>query len=365
MIAGVAAMIVVIVVTDFIIWRPILAWSQKFRLEEAQDQTKDIPFVTLILKDSKLLKWITARFLSSGRIIRDTVEEIERAPLGPQLTSRVQPVVQQVNSRLKRWRSRWRRLKGEIPFVSNIGTNGIYALAILVLIVGGLHVYELVRPLQWEAWRAILWGGALTLGRVTIALLLSSLWTIPAGIWIGSNQKLVRLLQPFVQILAAFPAPMLYPLALMLLASLGMMNQFPAILLMMLGVQWYILFNVLAGASTISKELKISLELIGVSKWTMWKKLYLPSVFPALISGWITAAGGAWNASIIAEYVEFGKQTVMVDGLGSLIKQSTDAADYHMLAACLFVMCVGVVTLNRVVWGYCYRLSERRFRFEG
>jgi len=184
------------------------------------------------------------------------------------------------------------------------------------------------------------------------------------GIWIGTSQSRMRLAQPIVQVLASFPAPMLYPLALAVIFIFRIPFGFGAMFLMLLGVQWYILFNVLAGAMRIPVELKYASLLMNVPKSELWKKLYLPSVFPALVTGWVTAAGGAWNASIVAEYLAYKGQVLTTRGLGSLISVAAARANFPLLAASLTIMVAVVILLNRTVWARIYQLSQTRFRMD-
>lgn len=360
MIFGVIAMMLVIIFTDFVIWRPIIAWSRKFRLEDAQDQTKEIPFMVLMLQESRLVRRVRGLFSRNLAKLesKGETQSIELAPLDPW-----RAFLKQETGKVKNF-SHWfiRELREALR--SKLVINLIYLGILGLLLLSLIQVYELVRPLTIVDWTQILKGTGLTALRVFAALGLASAWAIPAGIWIGSSPKLIRFFQPLVQIAASFPAPMLYPLALMVLTTLGAGIGIGSVVLMLLGVQWYILFNVMAGASTISLDLLDTLNLIGVSKSSRWLKLYLPSVFPSLVTGWITAAGGAWNASIVAEFITYDGKTLQTLGLGAMINQATSSGNFSLLAGCLLAMCVTVVGLNRSLWRSMYRLAESRFRFE-
>jgi NitT/TauT family transport system permease protein len=170
--------------------------------------------------------------------------------------------------------------------------------------------------------------------------------------------------QPVVQVLASFPAPMLYPLALAALFVLRIPFGLGSMFLMLLGAQWYILFNVLAGAMRIPVELNYAALLMKMPKRELWLKLYIPSVFPALVTGWVTAAGGAWNASIVAEYLQYKGQLLTTHGLGSLISVAASSANFPMLAASLTVMVAIVICLNRTIWAKIYQLSQTRYRMD-
>jgi len=195
-------------------------------------------------------------------------------------------------------------------------------------------------------------------------LVLGSIWTVPVGIWIGTSPQRIRVAQPIVQVLASFPAPMLYPLALSVMFLFRIPFGFGAMFLMLLGVQWYILFNVLAGAMRIPVELKYAAQLMNVPNVELWRRLYIPSVFPALVTGWVTAAGGAWNASIVAEYLSYKGTVLTTGGLGSLISVAASSANFPLLAASLTIMVSVVILLNRTVWARIYRLSQTRFRMD-
>ncbi len=353
--AGVLAMMLVIVTIDFLFWRPILAWSQKFRLEDAQDQTKDIPFVMLLLKDSNLVNWFILKY-----------DEFSNWRKTPNISS---PIIPRKISNLKvsnrhtrRWALRIVKIGKYIP--ESVTDKLPQALIVTLLLVGMIYVYELVRPLNISQWKQIGLGTLATTSRVVASIVLASLWAIPVGIWIGSSPKLTKFFQPIVQVAASFPAPMLYPLVMLVLTQLHIGFGFGSMFLMLLGVQWYVLFNVLAGASTISQELRDTVNLMGLSRISKWKKLYLPSVFPATVTGWVTSAGGAWNASIVAEYFQYGGKTLSTLGLGAMISKATDSGDFAMLTGCLLVMCSTVIGLNRSVWHQLYYIAENRFKYD-
>ena len=352
--AGVLAMMAVIISIDFLFWRPILAWSQKFRLEDAQDQTKDIPFIMLLLQDSNIVNWMVTKFneFSTWRATPKPASQIT-----------LQPLVFEVGRKQARSViSRMGRLKKHIPDV--ISERLPHMLIIGLLLFGMIYVYELVRPLTLTQWKQIALGTMATTLRVVASIVLASLWAIPVGIWIGSSPKLTKFFQPIVQVAASFPAPMLYPLVMLVLIELHIGFGFGSMFLMLLGVQWYVLFNVLAGASTISLELRDTVNLMGLSRISKWKKLYLPSVFPATVTGWVTSAGGAWNASIVAEYFQYGGKTLSTLGLGAMISKATDTGDFAMLTGCLLVMCTTVIGLNRSVWHQLYYIAENRFKYD-
>jgi NitT/TauT family transport system permease protein len=355
MVAGVLTMTAVIVFMDFAIWRPIVSWTGKFRLSESnEDQGSDIPFMALLMKGSKVFQGITNRLMRLlGDIGRNrTPSFMLRNPVGDFIAKKPRGK-RRALIRLAKVFDRSKLVRGAV----------IAALGIAAFVIVG-KVFTLVAPVRWVDWRMILIGTSFTFLRVVFALVIASLWAIPAGIYIGLSSKLTRVFQPLIQIGASFPAPMLYPIALTVFTALGLGLGVSSSLLMLLGVQWYVLFNVLAGAIGISNDLRESFRLMGISAKVRWLKLYLPSVFPFLVTGWVTAAGGAWNASIVSEYLQYHGQTIKTVGLGAMISEATGSGNFHILAACLIVMIVAVVSINRTLWARVYHLAETRYRFE-
>jgi NitT/TauT family transport system permease protein len=212
--------------------------------------------------------------------------------------------------------------------------------------------------------REVLRGAGASFLRVEATLLLAALWTIPVGLYIGLRPKLSALAQPIAQIAASVPATALFPIILLLLIRLGGGLGIGSVVLLLLGTQWYILFNVIAGASAIPTDL---IEVCGVfrlRRLERWRTLLLPGIFPYLITGLVTASGGAWNASIVAEYFHFRGQTFSTIGLGALISQATDSGNFRLLLAATITLAAMVVTINRLVWRRLYNLASTRFKLE-
>jgi NitT/TauT family transport system permease protein len=233
----------------------------------------------------------------------------------------------------------------------------LFALAAIVL----FSVTELAKFLfhvTGAEWLELVEAGGLTLARVIGATLLGTIWAVPAGLAIGLSPKLSKALQPIVQVVASFPAPMLFPMVLAGMAYLGVGLNIGSVLLMLLGTQWYILFNVIAGAMAIPGDLKEAAVSFGLSPWQKWKALYLPATFPYLVTGWVTAAGGAWNASIVAEYIS---DTNHATGLGYMVTMSAFGKQVPLLVASVLVMSFIVVVFNRLVWKPLYRISSTRY----
>ena len=240
-----------------------------------------------------------------------------------------------------------------LAVVALAGTS--YGVVRVATILAGLHKPELHEPFL---------GLGATFLRVNVALLLGALWTIPAGVAIGFNPRLARIAQPLAQIAASVPATALFPVVLLLLIRMGGGLGVGSIVLLLLGTQWYILFNVIAGAIAIPTDLKECCSVFRLQGIERWKKLILPGIFPYLVTGLVTASGGAWNASIVAEYFHFKGHIYTTVGLGATISQATDTGNFDLLLAATMMMAATVVTINRLVWRRLYALAETRFRLE-
>lgn len=331
---AVVAMITMIVAIDQLVWRPLLVWSNKFKIEDTESEFQDSSTVLRWLSRSRVAKWLHDRFqsrmkkpVSSRRVVALTRNVTARSPL-----------------HLVPWR---------LLFLL-LGTGVIlYAL---------YHILVLLSHVHLAGWLKI--GGylLLTLMRVLGAILLSTLIAVPAGIWIGSHPRWARYLMPLTQIAASFPAPMIFPNLVFLIYFLGGNLQWGSVILMMLGTIWYILFNVISGASAIPQDLKACAQLTHLTPWQQWRTLYLPGIFPALTTGWITAAGGAWNASIVSEYVQYHNTPQTATGLGALISDASNRGDTPMLAGAVLAMALFVVFFNRTVWKRISAIAADRYQ---
>jgi NitT/TauT family transport system permease protein len=196
-------------------------------------------------------------------------------------------------------------------------------------------------------------------------VILGSLWTVPLGVWIGTHPVWTRRMQPLVQVVASFPPPMLFPILTSLFLAAGVSIEFGAVVLMVFASQWYILFNVIAGATQIPRQFLDIADVFQLRGLHYWRSIIIPAIFPSLLNGWITAAGGAWNASIVSEIVMHGNQTVAATGIGSAITRAAQEGNFPVLAGAILVMVTTVVLLNRFFWGSLYRLAETKYRFDG
>ena len=241
----------------------------------------------------------------------------------------------------------------------------MFVLLLIVLVLLGLWgALQLLVQVQLAEWGTLVLAALTTWFRTLTALLIGVAWTVPAGVAIGLSPRWSRRLQPVVQVVASIPATALFPVLLLALIALPAGLNIAAILLMLLGTQWYILFNVIAGAMSIPSDLREATTVYHVLSWRRWRTLILPGIFPYLITGLLTASGGAWNASIVSEYVQFDGQTHSVFGLGASIAGAAAAANYPVLLAATLLMASFVVVINRLAWKRLYALAERRYTLD-
>ncbi len=337
---GLAMMVAVIVLMDQLIWRPVIAWADKFKFEQVESSgTAENSILNFIRKESFLIRgyrrvlhpivdWLTMQFASGAKRAAATFSSTQAR-------------------RPRRW----------LGWVAGA--------------VGGAFLsYEIYRAmgelasLNRHEYVLLLESAGLTFLRVNLALIIGALWTIPVGVAIGFSPRFARLMQPLVQLAASVPATALFPVLLLVLIRLRGGVEIAAMALMLLGTQWYILFNVIAGAMAIPTDLKEAAKVFRFSRVDRWRRLILPGIFPYLVTGLVTASGGAWNASIIAEYFHFQGKVVEAPGLGSTISRASDAGHFNVLLAATLIMATIVVLINRVLWRRLYRLASTRFKLE-
>ncbi len=333
---GVATMIAVIVLLDQFVWRPVIAWAEKFKVEQVESSDAPRSWVLDLIRHSRSLAQIRKK------TIRPLSERVMLHFSRPRSSDEAEPT-----NPWKLW------LMRGLAVVVLVGIS--YGVVRVAMILSGLQKAELQEA-------AI--GLCATFLRVNLTLLLGALWTIPAGVAIGFNPKLARIAQPLAQIAASVPATALFPVVLLLLIRVGGGLGIGSIVLLLLGTQWYILFNVIAGAIAIPTDLKECCSVFRLKGIERWKKLILPGIFPYLVTGMVTASGGAWNASIVAEYFHFKGHIYTTVGLGATISQATDAGNFDLLLAATMMMAATVVTINRLVWRKFYALAETRYRLE-
>ncbi len=336
---GVLAMGVVILVVDRLVWWPLVVWSRKFKMDDFGSGRIDQPGWQRWLARSRAMQAATHR-------IGLWLAPLAAVPGPPPASVPVAATAAESSGRTAR---------------------GIYYLVLAGLVGsmvwGAVELASLLMRVNLADWLDILSNTGLSFLRVLAAVGLGTLWTVPLGVWIGLNPKLSSRLQPFIQFVASFPAPMIYPWILLLVLKTGGSLQWGSVPLIMMGTQWYILFNVAAAASAIPNDIVSCAEVLRLSGWRRWRKFLLPAVFPGLVTGWITAAGGAWNATIVSEYVQIGDKLYQATGLGAYISRATNDGNFPRLAAAVLVMALVVVGINRSLWKRLQVFANERCRF--
>jgi NitT/TauT family transport system permease protein len=337
---GICTVILIVVATDQLVWRPLIVWSDKFKFEQVESSDRVTSPILTLLRRSNLLSSLPGRAWTKieepiyHRLSRSREAHIVR-PVDQQKSSRTSPLLWMV----------------AIAAVAAVGWGALQAVIML-------------KTISWPDMKLLLEGAAATFGRVNAALLISAAWTVPVGVAIGLNPRLSRIVQPTAQVLASIPATAFFPIILIGLVKVGGGLGIGSIALMLLGTQWYILFNVIAGAMSIPSDLREVSALYRFTRWQRWTRLILPGIFPYLITGMVTASGGAWNASVYAEYSHLKDSTLQTIGLGSEISSATDSGRFPIILGATILISLMVVTMNRLVWRRLYRLAETRYKLE-
>ncbi|NTG89274.1 ABC transporter permease subunit [Agrobacterium rhizogenes] len=334
---AVLAMGVVIVLYDQLLFRPIVAWADKFRFEQTAGQEKPRSWVYSLIQRTRLLKYLMGPLAWAWGSLM-----LVRLPA----MLRKAPVVRHNNAVATRMLDyAW------FVLIAGIGIWGIWTAFAFVS-----------QTLTWsDAWEAFS-GGLVTLLRVLVLIAVASVIWVPIGVWIGLRPAVAERVQPVAQFLAAFPANVLFPFAVIAIVATGASPNIWLSPLMVLGTQWYILFNVIAGASAFPTDLKEACSVYQLRSWTWWRRAILPGIFPYYVTGALTASGGSWNASIVAEVVSWGHTKLEAFGLGSYIAKATEAGDYQRVILGIAVMSLFVTLLNRTLWRPLYVFAERRLR---
>lgn len=329
-------MLIVIALYDQLMFRPLVAWAEKFKTDESGEGVYPESWLLHLFQRTRWLWWV-------GKFVGYMQEAIVNFPL-----------LTKPKLRLQKQYSLWTR------WMTMILWNALIALAVLVALYGlGRYIYQSV-PLAET--KNVIFQGLITTARVMILIILSSLIWVPIGVWIGLRPRLVAIAQPILQFLAAFPVNLLFPVAVMLILKYHLNVNIWTSPLMILGAQWYILFNVIAGTSVIPKSMHHAVGALSVKGWLWWRCFMLPAIFPYYITGAITAAGGAWNISIISEAVSWGHVHLEALGLGAYIEKAYRLGDFPRLTLGIAVMSLLVLVINRVIWRPLYHLADRRYR---
>jgi NitT/TauT family transport system permease protein len=333
---AVLVMFDVILLYDQLLFRPLLAWSRKFRADPLADEDNVRPWFFIVLQRARLFDLVQAGVLEINRIIDDTLTALAR---------RRRPSVE-------------RRPRPEFDFLFNIALLGLAAGAAVWLITFIRQTVDLGEI----GWVFVL--GLATAARVLILIGAASLIWVPIGVAIGLRPQLADRVQPIVQFLAAFPANLFFPVAVVLILRFQLNPEIWLSPLMILGTQWYILFNVIVGTTALPQELQRAAQNLGVRRSLWWRRVILPAIFPAYVTGAVTAAGGSWNASIVSEVVQWGDITLTATGIGAYIARTTAEGDSARIALGIGVLCLYVLAFNRLLWRRLYDLAAERLRLD-
>jgi NitT/TauT family transport system permease protein len=333
---AIGTMLIGVLLYDQLFFRPLLAWADKFRFEETGSETA---------QDSWLLAWLRR-------------------------TERTQAIVEGFGKLLERSFASFRlrydgtSIRAQPRHVSAMPQRIWDAVIAAAVFYAMWTLITFIRAeVGWSEVGHVFVLGFYTMSRVIILIALAAIVWVPVGVWIGMNPRLAERAQAIIQFLAAFPANLMFPIAVFLLVRFSLNPDIWLSPLMILGTQWYILFNVIAGASTIPTELRYAAQNFGLTGLLKWRRYLLPAIFPSFVTGAITASGGSWNASIVAEYVTWGDTTLKAHGLGSYIAEMTAVGDFPRIALGIGVMCIFVMGFNNFVWRRLYRMAENRLHF--
>ncbi len=340
---GLVTLITLIVLLDLLFWRPLVAWADKFKVELSSGADVPHSLVLDTLRRSALLTLVNRRvFGPLGMLIAQVLNRLQPVPDPDRAMPRSE---RQAGSFSARRIAAW--MCGLL-----FGT---------LVLVGLWLMVRLLLQVSLPTWSGLFVALIATWLRTVAALVIGAAWTVPLGVAIGLSPRWSRRLQPVVQVIASIPATALFPVLLLaLVGSPGGLSA-AAILLMLLGTQWYVLFNVIAGAMAIPSDLREATTVYHVTGWHKWRTLIFPAIFPYLVTGMLTASGGAWNASIVSEYVQFNHRTVQTVGLGASIADAATNGNFPVLLAGTLLMAIFVVALNRLIWKRLYALAERRY----
>jgi len=333
---AIGAMLIGIMIYDQLFFRPLLAWADKFKFEEGDGNTAPKSWALRLWRRTA---WIQTGYAAVVKSFEGTLRHFKLKNDGTRAPKT--PVIQHRHAERI-----WDVIIGLI-FIASMAQLGIF-----------IH-----SEVGWTEVGHVLYLGVLTLIRVVVLIAVASIIWVPIGIWIGLNPRIAEKSQAIAQFLAAFPANLLFPIFVVGIIHFKLSPDIWLSPLMIFGTQWYILFNVIAGASTIPTELRFAAANLQLSGLLKWRRYYLPAVFPSLVTGALTATGGSWNASIVSEYVTWGDTTLRAEGLGSYIAEMTASGDFPRIALGIGVMCIFVMGFNRFVWRKLYQMAEKGLNF--
>jgi NitT/TauT family transport system permease protein len=336
--AAIVTMLVVIIAYDQLLFRPLVAFGARFRVELSAGQVQEKSFVAQMFARSR---WMRALMRTPAQLFHSFALLRLELPVRPAAASPQRPAISRMI---------------DILWMTFIGLATLWAIWLIV---------DYVRQeLTWgDFWQSMLYT-VYTMIRVILLMALATLVWVPVGVWIGLRPALAEKVQPLAQFLAAFPANVIFPVAVVLILRFSLNPNIWLSFLIIFGTQWYILFNVIAGASAFPNDLKEAVASFHIRGWDWWKKVIIPAIFPYYVTGALTASGGSWNAAIVAEYVKWGNDTVSAQGIGAYIAQATADGDYPKIVLGVAMMSIFVIMFNRLLWRPLYGLAERRLRLD-
>jgi NitT/TauT family transport system permease protein len=334
---AILAVLAGILIYDQLIFRPLVAWADKFKVEQSPGEEVPSSWLLTLMQRARLSRAIAELPGDAWAAIANRLPPLPTPAVG-----------------------RWRWPSLSLPAWADTAWNVLLALGavaglawVVNFVSGEVGLLEVAQ---------VVGAGLVTAVRVVVLIALASLFWVPIGVWIGLRPKMAQALQPVAQFLAAFPANLVFPVAVMLIVHFGLNVEVWTSPLMVLGTQWYIVFNVIGGAAALPSDLKDAAGNLGLTGWLKWRRFILPGIFPAYLTGAITASGGSWNAAIVAEVVEWGDTKLVATGLGAYIAQATSAGDFPRIALGIAVMCLFVMGFNHFVWRRLYTLAAERLR---
>ncbi|MBK8725235.1 MAG: ABC transporter permease subunit [Holophagaceae bacterium] len=335
--SAVVAMLLLVVVLDRLLWKPVMAWSQGFQLDENLRPERPKSWILDVWRRSRFRRWL--------EVVRSEWL-LKRIPK-PKDVARMLPQEPEQRKR-----------------AASFLAAGLLALLLLALAFAGFKLWSILSLVNGADWTRLLKAGGMSLGRVLASTALVTLWTIPIGLWIGLHPAVAKRIQPIVQVSASYPVSLLFAAIAAWLLKLKIGLGITSVLLMVLSTQWYLLFNIIAGAQAIPSDLREMGKAFRLTRWKRFTTLYFPAIFPFLVTGWVTATGGAWNASIITEFVSGDGKTFATFGLGSELQLATAAGSIPLITASSLLMAGLVVLFNRLVWLPLYRMAETRYTLD-
>jgi NitT/TauT family transport system permease protein len=333
---AIGAMLVLILIYDQLLFRPLLAWVQRFKVESIAGDEIEPPWFLVMVQRARVFHGMARLFRLTAQISGRLSRRLPSLPRAP----------------------RRRRFDRAFDIAWMVVLAG-GAIAALIDVAHFVHA-----EVGWAEIGYVFMLGAITLVRVVVLIALAAAFWVPIGVWIGLRPRLARRIQPVIQFLAAFPANLFFPIVVSLIVVYRLNPEIWLSPLMILGTQWYILFNVIAGTLALPTDYLLVAGNLGVRNWLWWRRLVLPGIFPAFVTGAVTASGGSWNASIVAEIARWGNTTLRATGIGAYIATETEKGDFPRIALGITVLCIYVLVFNRLVWRRLYHLAEERLRLD-